>query len=190
MTKYSTYRLSDGRIVGRGQTSNFAAKTPAEGEGIIAGHFDPHTQMIDVTASPPAVIDRPQADQDADALRDAKRAARLHAQARFQAFEASFLSGVPAGERLSWGRKEAAAERYEAGTATPRDLSLLQAEGAAVGRTEAEVAASILAKADAYAAAVGQLSGVRQAVLDAIEAATTVAEVNGAPYAALAALDP
>jgi len=125
--------------------------------------------------------------QFATTVSQAKASARRQMRSTFKQYQAALTAGIPEGERLSWAQKEAAARAVlTAGWAPSAEgLALLDAElavtqpaGLDVDRDE--LAARIVARADAYRAAAGRLAGVRRRVEAAIDAATTVAEVEAA----------
>ena len=83
------------------------------------------------------------------------------------------ITGIrPESEKLSWSDKEKAAERYQAGTATANDLSMLNAEAGLTGETLDDLAASILANAAMFRVIVGKIAGFRRQTKAALEAAT------------------
>jgi hypothetical protein len=75
-------------------------------------------------------------------------------------------------ERDTWRVKEEAARAFEAGTATPGQTAMLAAEAQCAGITEAELAATIIAKADAFLTLIGLAAGLRAKGRAAIMAAT------------------
>ena len=62
--------------------------------------------------------------------------------------------------------------RYQAGTATANDLSMLNAEAGLTGETLDDLAASILANAAMFRVIVGKIAGFRRQTKAALEAAT------------------
>jgi hypothetical protein len=101
---------------------------------------------------------------------------RNMAMARVDAEHADYLvmltGGATVAERDTWKVKEEAARAFEAGTATPGQTAMLAAEAQGAGITEAELAATIIAKADAFLALVGVAAGLRAKGRAAIMAAT------------------
>ena len=83
----------------------------------------------------------------------------------------------PSNEVLSWDQQVAEAQAYTASNTaiTP----LLSAIATASSTNVAALTASVLAKSNAYKAQVGALIGQRQALSNQIQAATTVAAVQG-----------
>ena len=79
-------------------------------------------------------------------------------------------------ETSTWTKQESEARAYQVNNAAPAPLitALATNRGIAI----AELVTRIIAKADAYATAVGQLLGVQQKQEDAIAAATTLDELN------------
>lgn len=110
-------------------------------------------------------------------LAEAHRAElRSDALARVDDEHANYLvtltGGATVAERDTWKVKEEAARAFEAGTATPGQAAMLAAEAQGAGITEAELAATIIAKADAFLALVGVAAGLRAKGRAAILAAT------------------
>lgn len=108
---------------------------------------------------------------------DAARAAVLAAIARV---EDVLTSGVPLAEKLSWPSKEAAARAVVAGNGSALDVSLLAGESALTGETVEELAARILASADAYRFAVSRMAGIRRGAEARIAAAARPADMEQA----------
>ena len=79
-------------------------------------------------------------------------------------------------ETSTWTKQESEARAYQVNNTAPTPLitALATNRGIAI----AELVTRIIAKADAYATAVGQLLGVQQKQEDAIAAATTLDELN------------
>jgi hypothetical protein len=73
------------------------------------------------------------------------------------------LGATPLWEMLAWPAKEEAARRYLAGEATEADMLLLRAETAQTGETEADLAALVVRRADAFRQISGHLTGMRRA---------------------------
>lgn len=88
-------------------------------------------------------------------------------------------------ERDTWDAKRTAAKNYIAGTADAGEIDLLEQEALATGEATADLAAKIMAKADAFYKGVGQITGARRAATTAIEAAKDQTEIT----AAIAAFD-
>lgn len=82
----------------------------------------------------------------------------------------------PATERDSWAKQEMEARAYVANAAAPTPI--LTAIAAERGMTVADLAASVIIKADSYALYAGAQIGRRRARLDAIAAATTIADLE------------
>jgi len=89
---------------------------------------------------------------------------------------AAITAGYPAGELASWDKQEAEARAYLADTnaTVPFIATMATARGVDV----ADLANRIVTKADAFAGYSAGVIGTRQALEDALEAATTVAEVE------------
>ena len=79
---------------------------------------------------------------------------------------------VPEDEKLDWPTKEAAARAFIAGTATAEQTAKITFEASKPGETPADLAAKIVAKADLYRAVVSEISRLRRATDNALEAAT------------------
>lgn len=84
----------------------------------------------------------------------------------------TLTGGATVAERDTWKVKEEAARAFEAGAATPGQTAMLAAEAQGAGITEAELAATIIAKADAFLALIGVAAGLRAKGRAAIMAAT------------------
>ena len=93
--------------------------------------------------------------------------------AAISAVEEALTSGVPLAEKLSWTAKEQAALAVYAGTETEADTALLAGEASITGETVTELAARIIAAAEAYRFAASRLAGIRRAAEKAIAAAET-----------------
>ncbi len=83
---------------------------------------------------------------------------------------------VPSYERASWPSKAEAARAYQAGTARPDQIAMIEGEAATSPRTPAEVAAVIVLRADQYEAIVSRSAGLRVSLDEALEAATDPAQ--------------
>ena len=108
---------------------------------------------------------------------DAQRPNKLfQINQHFEQAMAELVAQYPQMERESWPQQEKEARAYLADptAATP----LLDALATARGVAKDVVAQKIVAKADAFAAAAGALIGKRQALEDAISAATTIEELE------------
>ncbi|MFI0396040.1 hypothetical protein [Paracoccus jiaweipingae] len=122
---------------------------------------------------------------------------RRSALAKIDAEHARYLRALTGGatieERDTWKPKEEASRAFEAGTATPGQAAMLAAEADGGGITEAELAAKIIAKADAFLALIGVAAGLRAKARAAIMAATDEAvpldQVSGQITAAFTQLD-
>jgi predicted nucleic acid-binding Zn-ribbon protein len=121
----------------------------------------------------------------AEALAQAKAEGLARALDRLAAAAAEITGQVPQAERDSWATKAVSARAYLADAASADQLAMLQAEAAVTGEAVADLAAAIVAMADAYASIAAQLAGLRRKTRAVIEAATTPAQVQ----VALAALD-
>jgi len=119
-------------------------------------------------------------------IEDIKADAKRRVAARADQIAERVIGSVPLSERLSWPIKEAAARAIQAGRATQVQHDLISAEADMVGETVAELAAKIIANANAYTIAVGMIAGQRRktmAEIDALSDPTTIkddlAEVFG-----------
>jgi hypothetical protein len=117
---------------------------------------------------------------------------RRHALARVDEEHADYLvtltGGATVAERDTWKVKEEAARAFEANTATPGQIAMLAAEAQGAGITEAELAANIIAKAEAFLTLVGVAAGLRAKGRAAITAATDEAVPLGQVTSQIAAV--
>lgn len=132
---------------------------------LSAGEAAAYAALQDAPPDPSAVLDA--------AKMDAKR----RVIARADQIADAITGYVPLSERLSWPKKEAAALAYDANTATPSQLALLQAETSVTGETVAALAAKIISNAATYTTAAGLIAGQRRKTLEAIDALTDPATV-------------
>jgi len=105
---------------------------------------------------------------------------------RFAKLTVRITGPVPSDEKISWPVKADAARAILNGNATVDQIALITTEATATGETENDLAASIVAKADAYAVAIGGLTGWRRISEKAITAALDRAAVQTVLEAALA----
>ncbi|MCD9148526.1 hypothetical protein [Pseudophaeobacter flagellatus] len=124
-------------------------------------------------------------DQAVEELAQAKAASLAEALDRLTTSASAITGRVPQAERDSWATKAVAARAYLASAASVEQVAMLQAEAAITGEEIEDLAAAIVAMADAYAGIAAQLAGLRRKTRTAIEAALTPAQVQ----VALAALD-
>lgn len=101
-----------------------------------------------------------------------------------ESFVAPLVSGVPAEEVLSWPAKEPAAEAYKAGTATPRQVAMIEGEAAVTGEDPFVLADLILQKAAPYGAVVAAIAGLRRKVTAQIAAESDPYQYEGILLAA------
>lgn len=94
------------------------------------------------------------------------------------AFAETLTGCVPNSEMLSWPTKEAAARAYIANSADPAQIALLSGEATVMGEPLADLAASIVERADAYRPATALIAGLRRKHGAAIKAATDAAAVS------------
>jgi hypothetical protein len=111
----------------------------------------------------------------AQTLAASKAQAQAAMLAQINAFLRRFTEGVPVEEVASWATKAAAARAYLDGQPAP----MIEAEAALTGEDPQTLAATIVAKADAYTAIVARVTGLRRATNAAIAAAETEAAVSG-----------
>ncbi len=90
------------------------------------------------------------------------------------------IASYPQVERESWAQQEKEARAYIADSTAVTPL--IDAISAARGVTKDALAQKIVVKADTFASAVGALIGKRQALEDAINAATTIAELEAVKW--------
>ena len=116
-------------------------------------------------------------DLEVEALVQAKNSAHQTMLAALSQAAEAVTGSVPQPERDSWSTKAVAARAVLDGTATPEQSAMLNAECAVTREAVADLAASIVAKADAYSAFAASLSGLRRTTTTAIEGATMPEEV-------------
>lgn len=87
-------------------------------------------------------------------------------------FMKQITGAVPEYERASWPAKAEAARAYVAGTARQDQTDMIANEATTSGRTEAEVAAIIVQRADQYQEIIAHSAGLRVATDLALEAVT------------------
>jgi hypothetical protein len=103
---------------------------------------------------------------------DQRKAALSRVDEEHANYLVTLTGGATVAERDTWKVKEEAARAFEADTATPGQTAMLTAEAQGVGITKAELAATIIAKADAFLALIGVAAGLRAKGRAAIMAAT------------------
>ena len=103
---------------------------------------------------------------------DQRKAALTRVDEEHANYLVTLTGGATVAERDTWKVKEEAARAFEADTATPGQAAMLAAEAQGSGITEAELAATVIAKADAFLALVGVAAGLRAKGRAAIMAAT------------------
>jgi hypothetical protein len=96
-------------------------------------------------------------------------------------FLAQLVADVPPEEVASWPSKVIEAREIIAGTG---DGEILAAEAQVTGETITALAQKVLVRATAFAQVIGYCAGLRRATNDAIEAATTPAQIQSALQAA------
>lgn len=109
---------------------------------------------------------------------DMDKAAVIQAEIISEAFDRAannIIAQYPAIERDSWPKQEAEARAYLADTTSPTPL--LTAIATARGISVADLAARVIANADVYAVAGGEIIGRKQARMDAISAAVASNDV-------------
>ncbi len=125
----------------------------------------------------------------------ARRLAEARATAMAQILEAihgvteAMTGPVPLAEKLSWSAKEAAARATMEGRATKAEAAMIEGEAAMTGESSVDLIGRILKNADAYRAAMAQLSGLRRAAEAAIDAAGDPATVEIAARTTLERLE-
>ena len=101
---------------------------------------------------------------------------RKVALARVDKEHANYLvmlsGGATVAERDTWKVKEEAARAFEAGTASAGQAAMLSAEAQGAGITVAALAATIIAKSEAFLALIGVAAGLRAQGRAAVLAAT------------------
>lgn len=110
---------------------------------------------------------------DLEALRSTKLT-EINRQSRIEA--GALISAYPEFERLTWPDQEREARAWQSDNAA--ETPTLDAIAAARGLTLDDLVTRVIAKADAFRLAAGQLAGKRQALEDQIGAAATEAEIE------------
>lgn len=123
-----------------------------------------YEQLIDAYEVPQSVVD------------DHFRLVRLaDALAKVDDFHAQVLRDLTGGatveERDTWKVKEDAARALIAGSATAGQQSMLALEGKGDDSTAEEIAAIVIAKADAFLTLIGTAAGLRRKARNAVKAA-------------------
>lgn len=90
----------------------------------------------------------------------------IHAAALFKA-----TGNARTEERDTWDAKREAAKQYVAGSADAGQIDLLEQEALATGEATADLAGTIMAKADAFYKVAGEITGGRRVAQKEIEAA-------------------
>jgi hypothetical protein len=124
--------------------------------------FDPSGQLV-ITAPPAPTLDQ------------TKAAKLAELAAEFSKRMAAVKAGYPNEEVLSWAEQKAEASAYSADMTAPSPL--LSSMASARGITVADLAARVLANAQAWSVASGALIGKRQAYEDKVDAATDASTV-------------
>jgi len=133
--------------------------------------------LTDYVLSPPT---------DAELLDKDKQSAISQIHQRFAKLTGRITGPVPSDEKISWPVKAGAARAILSGNATVDQIALIATEATVTGETENDLAVSIVAKADAYAVAIGGLTGWRRAAEKTITAAPDRDAVQTALTVALA----
>ena len=129
-------------------------------------------------------------DKDGETLSSAQQSAR-HTMLVALSKAADAITGpVPQAERDSWATKESAARDWVAGTASPHQIAMLDAECGITGETKDELSANINTKADAFTSFASTMSGLRRNTTTAIDLATTPDEAQSAIELLLEFLSP
>ena len=103
---------------------------------------------------------------------DQRKAALARVDQEHANYLVTLTGGATVAERDTWKVKEEAARAFETGTASAGQAAMLAAEAQGAGIAEAELAATIIAKADAFLALIGVAAGLRAKGRAAIMAAT------------------
>ncbi|MDR7123694.1 hypothetical protein [Pseudotabrizicola sp. 4114] len=111
------------------------------------------------------------------ALSVARSEAAARLAALIEAATAALSEGIPLAEQLTWSAKETAAEAVLAGTASPIQEALLEAEAGQSGETVMQLASSILSHAEAYRAEVTRYVGLRRQASASLAACSTPEEL-------------
>lgn len=111
-------------------------------------------------------------------LNKAKEAARQAVLSYAQALLHQLVPPEKQDEVASWPRKEAAARAFQADAASTHDLDLLRTEAELVGEEVGLLAGKILENAEFYNIMNSRFTGMRRKTLKAIEAATSLDDLE------------
>lgn len=139
---------------------------------------------LDAAAATVALAPEDSAVHPDDALAEAKASARALVIEEADRYGERLTAGYPRHERESWPVKIMEARAIRAGANDPALYPVIAAECRFTGRTTAETAATVLARATPFAFASGAISGIRQAATAAIDAASDPEGVRAALTAA------
>lgn len=103
---------------------------------------------------------------------DQRKAAMPRVDEEHANYLVTLTGGATVAERDTWKVKEEAARAFEAGTASAGQAAMLSAEAQGAGITVAALAATIIAKSEAFLALIGVAAGLRAKGRAAITAAT------------------
>lgn len=117
-------------------------------------------------------------------LAKAKQAAKARTLERINAVTRRVLSEYADGEAQSWTKKEVAATAMLAGQADAEQTAFLQIEADIVGETVTDLSTRVVASAQRMNRLAPAAAGLRRAAAAAIDAATTVAQVDARERAA------
>ncbi|WP_300067692.1 hypothetical protein [uncultured Ruegeria sp.] len=117
-----------------------------------------HHTIIEIGVEPPAdaLDEEPELPLYPD-----RAAARSAMVAGIDELLSEIAGQVPEFERASWPSKAEAARAVSAGAARADQAAMIAGEALTSGRTEAEVAARIIAKADVFEAVISRTTGLR-----------------------------
>lgn len=161
----------------------------------IAGIYPPRQYRIDLSTGEPAAVLLPARPSPAHVFDwtalewvDPRTLGDLQAQqvaqidAAFEAAAEALTAGYPAAERLTWGMQQAEALAWQANSAAPTPF--LDGIAAARGIPPTDMRAKTLENVLAFTAASQAMIGRRQALRDAIYAATGPAGVTAIAWPA------
>lgn len=124
---------------------------------------------------------------------DQRKAALSRVDETHATYLVTLTGGATVAERDTWKVKEEAARAFEAGKASAGQAAMLATEAAGAGIPQAELAAQIIANAEAFLANIGVAAGLRAkgraAILAATDETVPLAEVADRIRSAFAQLD-
>lgn len=152
--------------------------------GILEPAAGPPNEDGTLAMLPPRALTLTLAKSPAEALAEARIAAKVELTQWIDALADRLQEHAPQVERDSYPQQEAAARAWLAGTATPADTALVNALAARRSRTAQVMAEKIVEKADRFRGLIAAIAGARGAAADAIDASQDEAGMGAAVEAA------